>query len=110
MSDLPNVDSRLAPDVATRVAENHRSTAGDIGGQQTHFNDAIAGLRAACTGGMIKALDDAGHAWSEELRTIIGELNQMAELVVSAVGAMSSTDADNAGNIGKVGVDILRGI
>lgn len=103
-------DSRLAPEVAYRVAADHQETAGNISSQQKAFDDAVAGLRADGSGEMIKALDAAGAQWSSELRAIIQDLQEMAEKVTSAVGAISSTDSTNADGIGKVALDILRDI
>ena len=105
-----NANTQLDPNVASRVAGDHRETASNVDREKTNFNNAVDEMDDHCDGAMMRALLDARDAWTEELKKIIADLNEMAGNVDGTVQDFDAQDYANAGTVGKVGVDILRDI
>jgi hypothetical protein len=107
----PNGNTSLDPNVAGRVAEDHRNTATSIGTDQVKkFQDAVDYMDQNCDGAMMRALLKAQSAWNDELKLIVADLNEMAGNVDGTIQDFDAQDYANAGGVGKVGVGILHGL
>jgi uncharacterized protein YukE len=107
---MANGNTNLAPDVATKVANDHRTTADDVGKEQNNFNAAVDEMDDVCTGDMMTALLAARDEWTKGLTAVIADLVDMAGNVDGSIHDLTQRDQDNAGAIGKVGVGILADI